>query len=148
MTNSDNKLDQNKLATNLETEGEPSATSPVKSGKSLLAYIRSHCKILLLVLLIVTAAYLSAGRVLLSLASTQKEWFEANLSEALGLELTVGDVQGSWIGFNPILRLYDLEINQDEAPELIHSLQELDVILDIPRSLFQRQFIINRILIN
>lgn len=148
MTNSDHKLDQNKLATSLETEAEHSVKSPVKTGKSLLAYIRSHCKILLLAMLIVTAAYLSAGRVLLSLASTQKEWLAANLSEALGLELSVGDVQGSWTGFNPLLRLYDLEINQDGAPEVIHSLQELDVILDIPRSLYQRQFIIDRILIN
>ena len=148
MTNSDNKLDQNKLANSLETEAEHSVKSPVKTGKSLLSYIRSHCKILLLAMLIVSAAYLSAGRVLLSFASTQKEWLAANLSEALGLELSVGDVQGSWTGFNPLLRLYDLEINQDGAPELIHSIQELDVILDIPQSLYQRQFIIDRILIN
>ncbi len=41
-----------------------------------------------------------------------------------------------------------MEINQDAAPDVIHSLQELDVTLDIPRSFFQRQFIINRVSIN
>ncbi len=148
MTNSEDKLNQNKLATDLETVGQHSVTSPVKSGKSLLAYIRSHCNMLVLLLLVVTAAYLSTGRILLSLASTQKDWLEANLAEVLGLELTVGEVQGAWFGFNPILRLYDLEIIQDQASDVIHSLQALNVTLDIPRSLFQRQFVINRILIN
>ena len=148
MTNSEDKLNQNKLPTNLEKEEQHAVTAPVNSGKSLLAYIHSHCKMLMLLLLIVIAAYLSAGRILLSLASTQKDWIEANLVEVLGLELTVGEVQGAWLGFSPIIRLYDLEIIQDQAPDVIHSSQELDVTLDIPQSLFQRQFIINRILIN
>ncbi len=148
MTNSDDKLNQNKLAEDLETEGHHSVTVLENSGKSLVAYIRSHCNMLVLLLLIVIATYLTAGRILLSLASTQKDWIETNLADVLGLELTVGEVQGAWIGFNPIFRLYDLEIIQDQAPDMIHSLQELDVTLDIPQSLFQRQFIINHILIN
>ena len=146
--NSEDKLNQNKLAEDLETEGHHSVTVLENSGKSLVAYIRSHCNMLVLLLLIVIATYLTAGRILLSLASTQKDWIETNLADVLGLELTVGEVQGAWIGFNPIFRLYDLEIIQDQAPDMIHSLQELDVTLDIPQSLFQRQFIINHILIN
>ena len=148
MTNSEDKLNQNKLAENLATEEHHSVTALENSGKSLLACIRSHCNMLVLLLLVVVAAYLTTGRILLSLASTQKDWIETNLADVLGLELTVGEVQGAWTDFNPILRLYDLEIIQDQAPDMIHSLQELDVTLDIPQSLFQRQFIINHILIN
>ncbi len=148
MTNSEEKLNQNKSAPSRETEGQASAAEPTKSAKSLSTYIRSHITVLVLILLITTAASLTAGRLLLSIASTQKDWLEANLTEALGIELTVGEVQGTWNGFNPTLRLFDLEINQSEVPDGIHRLQELDVTLDLPRSLFQRQFVIKRALIN
>jgi len=146
--NSEDELNQNKLAEHLETEEQGSVAAPIKAGKSWIAYLRSHCNMLVLLLLIVVASYLSAGRMVMSLASSQTDWLEAKLVEVLGIEITVGDVQGAWFGFSPILRLYDLEIIQDQVPDAIHSLQELNITLDIPQSLFQRQFIIDRIIID
>ncbi|MDG2089557.1 MAG: YhdP family protein [Gammaproteobacteria bacterium] len=149
--NSEDKLNQNKQTEDLESEVEGSVTSDVKTETTKsgwVAYIRSHCNTLVLLLLIVVTVYLSAGRLMMSLASTQQDWLETNLSAALGLNLTIGEVYGAWFGFSPILRLYNLEITQDQSPDFAHSLQELDITLDIPQSLFQRQFIINRIIID
>lgn len=146
--NSEDKLKQNKLTNDPETEGRHSVTPPVKEQKTWIAYIRSHCNMLVLIVLVVLATYLSAGRLLMSLASTQKDWLQTNLAATLGLDISVGEVEGAWFGFSPILRLYELEIIQDQTPDIIHSLQELDITLDIPRSLFQREFIIDRIIID
>lgn len=146
--NSEDKQNQNKLPNDLETEEQHSVVPNVKAKKSWIAYFRAHCNMLVLILLVVVATYLSAGRLLMSLASTQKDWLQANLATALGLDIAVGEVEGAWFGFSPILRLYELEIIQDQTPDIIHSLQELDITLDIPRSLFQRQFIIDRIIID
>ncbi len=95
MTNSEDKLIQDKLEPHHDNEGLSSVSEPAIPGKSLLAYIRSHCTILLLSVLIVTAASLTTGRLLLSIASTQKDWIEANLAQALGIGITVGEVQGT-----------------------------------------------------
>ena len=145
---SEDKQNQNKPTDDLEAEELASVVSPEAPTKSWIAYLRSHCNLLVLVLLIAVAAYLSMGRLLMSLASTQKDWLETNVSSALGLELTVGEIEGAWFGFSPILRLYDLEIVQDQSPGFSHRLQELDITLDVPQSLIQRQFIIDRIAID
>jgi len=139
---------QDKLTQNADRNEQHSAVPPEQTGRGPLASLRAHTNTLVLILLIAVATYLAAGRILMSLANTQRGWLETSLIETLGVELSVGELEGSWLGFSPILSLYDLEIIQEQAPDVIHSLQELRVTLDIPRSLWQRQLIIERIIVD
>lgn len=124
-----------------------SASSGKTLGKRWFGYLRVHANTAVLILLVVIASYISLGRLLMPLASTQKAWLENELIESLGLEISVGRMQGSWFRFSPILGLYDVEIVQEQNSGIIHSLKELNVALDVPQSLIQRQLIINRVVI-
>jgi uncharacterized protein (TIGR02099 family) len=140
--------EQNKLTENSASETQDSAAASVKTERSWIAYLRAHLNTLVLALLVAVALYLGAGRILMSLADTQRDWLEVQLVEALGVDLSVSELEGDWFGFSPILSLHNLEIIQEQVPEASHGLQELRVSLNIPQSLWQRQLIIEQIFIN
>tara|TARA_R110000824_G_scaffold318073_2_gene505289 strand:+ start:30969 stop:35006 length:4038 start_codon:yes stop_codon:yes gene_type:complete len=116
--------------------------------RSWFSYLRAHANTAVLILLVLLASYISVGRLLMPLASTQKDWLENELIKSLGLEITVGSLQGSWFRFSPIISLHDVEIIQEQNSDIMHSLKELNIALDVPQSLLKRQLIINRVVID
>lgn len=98
--------------------------------------------------LILLTAYLCLGRILMPLIGTQKDWLQSSLIETLGLEIRVGELSGDWFRFSPILRLNDIEIIQQQDSQAIQSLGGLDIALDIPQSLWQRELVINQVNVN
>lgn len=99
-------------------------------------------------LLLLVATYLSLGRLLMPVLDTQRDWLQAQLETSLGVEIQVGELAGDWFAFSPILRLNDIDIIQSRNSPVSHSLRQLDVFPDIPRSLLRRQLVIDRIVID
>ncbi len=114
--------------------------------KRVLANFRRRCNHIVLVLLVLVTTYLTAGRILMPLLATQKDWLEASLVESLGLDISVAQMRGTWFGFSPVLHLVDVEIFQDRGSQATHSLKELDIALDIPQTILQGQLIIQRVI--
>ena len=148
MNNSEHQKQLQKPADEAMADTQVKKRSAQTSGRGWFACFRAHSNTVVLILLVLVASYISIGRLLMPLAATQRDWLENELIEALGLEISVGRMQGSWFRFSPILSLYDVEIIQDQDSDVIHSLQELDIALDVPQSLFNRQLIINRVVVN
>ena len=125
-----------------------------KSQRLIRRFMRWRIRIarplswLLLVFLLPLAIYLTLGRLLMPLLDSQRDWLQSQLEASLGVEILVGELSGDWFAFSPILRLSEIEIIQSQDSPVSHSLQQLDVLPDIPRSLLRRQLIIDRIIID
>src|SRR5690606_31451653 len=95
-------------------------------------------------LLLLIAAYVSAGRLLAPLAGTQRAEIEAALGEALGVPVEIAALRGSWRGFSPQLEVEGLVIhNPAEGPEAPGLRVDQGVIqLDVPESLWRKTWVI------
>jgi uncharacterized protein (TIGR02099 family) len=104
--------------------------------------VRRFKHIGLLLLLLVTA-YLAAGRCLMPLLSTQKTAVEARLSQALGLPVTLGSLQGAWFRFGPVINLQALQIGTVATGR--QSLGHAQVAFDVLASLWAGQPVISHL---
>ena len=58
--------------------------------------------------ILLVAAYLALGRQFFPYVSQLQPEIEAWLTSQVGNEVTIGEVQGDWLRFNPILTLKDV----------------------------------------
>lgn len=70
---------------------------------------------LAVVLLVLFAAYVTAGRLLLPVLTTQKDQVETRLSLLLGTAVNIGSLQGSWFRYSPSFEVTDLSLQLDAA---------------------------------
>ncbi|TBV04089.1 YhdP family protein [Phytopseudomonas dryadis] len=86
--------------------------------------------------LVLAALYVSLGRELAPLVAEYREEAEARASEALGLPVRIGALEGHWRGFSPWLIVRDLQLG-DGADAL--RLQQVRVVPDLLASLLAWQ---------
>ncbi len=99
------------------------------------------------VLLLVVAVYVSVGRQLLPYVGTYHSDIEAQLSQQLGQTVSIGQLEGSWRRFNPILTLHNVglaPLNDDSATPLL-VLDKLTLELSAWGSLRDRQLLLSSI---
>jgi len=62
--------------------------------------------------LVLMALYVSLGRELTPLVAEYRAEVEANASAALGMPLNIGELEGSWSGFAPIMLAHDVMVGE------------------------------------
>ena len=111
---------------------------------------------LLLVLLIVTALYVSVGRQIVPRVSEYREPINDWLSQQLDASVTSREIEGFWARFHPRFEVTDLQVQTQaetgapEGPETTTSLAFSRVSLepDILQSLWQQQPVIRNLTIH
>lgn len=71
--------------------------------------------------LVLAAFYVSLGRQLVPLVAEYREEAQAQATQALGLPVTIGALEGHWSGFSPLLTVRDLRLGEgDQGLALEH----------------------------
>ncbi|RAI71278.1 TIGR02099 family protein [Pseudomonas fluorescens] len=86
--------------------------------------------------LVLMALYVSLGRELTPLVAEYRADIESTASDALGMPLQIGELEGSWSGFAPILMAHDVTVG--EGANALH-LDQVRAVPDLWASLLARQ---------
>ncbi|TPG80853.1 YhdP family protein [Pseudomonas arsenicoxydans] len=86
--------------------------------------------------LVLMALYVSLGRELTPLVAEYRVDVETKATEALGMPLQIGKLEGNWSGFAPILLAHDVTVG--EGANALH-LDQVRAVPDIWESLLARQ---------
>jgi len=95
--------------------------------------------------LVLMALYVSLGRELSPLVAEYRAEVEAKASEALGIPLQIGELEGNWSGFAPILLVHDVIVG--EGANALH-LDRVRAVPDLWASVLARQLRIARLELN
>ncbi len=98
-----------------------------------------------LLLLFALTAYVTLGRLLMPLVATRKDVIEMQLAAAIGAPVTLGDIKGAWFRFGPSLVIHDLRIGDAANPAQQHTIDRVELVVDVPASLLARQYVVSRI---
>ncbi|MDO6681994.1 YhdP family protein [Oceanobacter sp. 5_MG-2023] len=98
--------------------------------------------ITLVVGLVMTALYTSAGRQLIPLVESWHPDIEQQLTQQLGQPVVIGKVEGDWRYLSPIVRLRDIVVGV--APDQV-SLRRVELELDVSASAFYQLPVFKRI---
>ncbi|MER0043164.1 YhdP family protein [Pseudomonas sp. MGal98] len=86
--------------------------------------------------LVLAAFYVSLGRQLVPLVAEYRQEVETRASEALGMPVSIGALEGHWSGFAPLLTVRDLRVGEGEQAL---ALDQVKVVPDLLGSLLAWQ---------
>jgi uncharacterized protein (TIGR02099 family) len=114
---------------------------------SILKKVRQQLVLMLAVALVLVAAYVSAGRQFMPAVSGYVSFFEEQVFERTGVPISVESLVGDFEGFNPILRVNGMTLltgadSENTAGGNALYLQRATVIVDIPRSIWLRTWVL------
>ncbi len=109
---------------------------------------------LVVVALVLLAAYVSAGRQFMPAISRYSEFLENQIFEATGIPVEVGSLTGSFSGFNPVIQVNGLRMavsdnrySEDEQDNALN-FERASIIVDIGRSIWQRRWVLEEFAID
>jgi uncharacterized protein (TIGR02099 family) len=109
---------------------------------SILRKIRRQLVLLVAVVLVLLAAYVSIGRQFMPAVSGYVSFFEEQIFELTGSPVSIGSLTGSFQGFNPVLQVNNLSLLVDENQESALVFDSASIVVDMPRSIWQRQWVV------
>lgn len=121
---------------------------------SLLKKIRQQIVLMLIVALLLVAAYVSAGRQFMPAVSQYVSFFEEKVFELSGVLVQAQSLAGDFEGFNPILQVNGMALLVDDAAGVSTQandtalfLEKASIIVDIPRSIWQRSWVVENFVV-
>ena len=87
-------------------------------------------------LLVLAALYVSLGRQLAPLVAEYRDEVQSRARDALGMPLFIGELEGGWSGFDPVLTAHDVQVGEGSAAL---RLDQVRVVPDVFGSLLARQ---------
>jgi uncharacterized protein (TIGR02099 family) len=116
--------------------------------------VRQQAIWLLVVVLVLLAAYVSAGRQFMPAVSRYADFFEEQILEITGLPVHIDSLTGSFQGFNPALQVtgFSLLVSEDSVTAgtpntSAFNFDHANLVIDIPRSILQRRWVIAEFLV-
>ena len=113
-----------------------------------LKRLRQQVILLVIVALVLVAAYVSAGRLFMPAIARYSSFFESQITTLTGVPASIQSLTGSFQGFNPIIRVNGLRIlvggdsDQFTGPEASALVfDSATLIVDIPQSIWQRRWV-------
>ncbi len=104
---------------------------------------------MLVVALVLVAAYVSAGRQFMPAVSRYVSYFEKQVFELSGMPVQVQSLLGDFEGFNPILHVNGMSLSVadrqsdfSDASAAALYLQSASLIIDIPQSIWRRSWVL------
>lgn len=114
-----------------------------------LKKLRQQVILLVIVVLVLMAVYVSAGRQFMPVVARYSSFFESQITALTGVPVSIQSLTGSFQSFNPIIRVDGLSIllgeNSDQFSDSEASALVFDsatLILDIPQSIWQRRWVL------
>lgn len=105
--------------------------------------------LLVVVALVLVAAYVSIGRQFMPEISAYSEFLEQQIFEITGLPVSIDSVTGDFNGFNPEVRIAGLSLlvgsdstEADNAESSALFFDSATIVLDVPRSIIERQWVL------
>ena len=113
---------------------------------TILKRIYQQTLLLLVVSVVLLAAYVSAGRLFMPAVSRYASYFETRIVEFTGVPVSIDSLSGSFDGFNPQLNINGLRLLVGATVEdrIVSALEfnSATIIVDIPRSIWERRWIL------
>ncbi len=116
---------------------------------SILKKIRQQVTLMLIVVLVLVAAYVSAGRQFMPAVSRYVSYFEEQIFELIGIPVQVQSLVGDFEGFNPVfhvngmsLSVADTHSDFSDAISAALYLHRASVVIDIPQSIWRRSWVL------
>jgi uncharacterized protein (TIGR02099 family) len=106
---------------------------PVNATKKVIV---QGLRIALFVVLIVTALYVSLGRIAASALGSVQDDIAALLSNSTGVAMSVGQLQGSWAYLNPKIKVSKFVVGESSSPAVL--LEEITFQFSTFHSLLER----------
>ncbi len=120
---------------------EPDSSQPAEDERGLvargLAVFASVVWWSILTLLVLFALYVGVGRQLTSDINSFSDELAASLSEATGLDVSVGRLSSQWYWLDPSITAKDITINSPDSDRIAAELEHLELRLDFFASLFR-----------
>ena len=113
--------------------------------RSLPLRVINRFKHIGIILLVALTTYVTLGRLLMPLVAANKNAIEMQLGMALGVPASIGDIKGSWFRFGPSLAISDLRIGDPAGTAPLHTLERVELVVDVPRSVWRRELVMSRI---
>ena len=112
----------------------------------LLKKIYQQLILLVVVALVLAAAYVSIGRQFMPAISGYSEFLEEQLYDATGLVVAIESLSGEFQGFNPVININGLSLLVGDLAAEIDARAPLNfdsatIIVDVPRSIWQRRWV-------
>ncbi|MCY4263988.1 MAG: DUF3971 domain-containing protein [Gammaproteobacteria bacterium] len=118
---------------------------------TLLTQLKRQLVTLLVVVLVLLAAYVSLGRQFMPAISGYTGYLEDRILHSTGIPVLIEDLKGSFRGFNPVIRLDSLRIAADGGAKPMTSssllLGRVTLEVDMLHSLWQRRWVLKEFLI-
>ncbi|MBU2097372.1 MAG: hypothetical protein KKD00_01320, partial [Gammaproteobacteria bacterium] len=110
----------------------------LRTTRALAGSVLRALTILLLVILVGLALYVSVGRQLAPRVADYKNWLEQRLSQELGARVSIAQLSGEWLQFSPRFVLEDLRLGDENALYL----ERVSITPSLLESLKQRRLVI------
>lgn len=115
---------------------------------TILKKVYQQLVLLLVVALVLLAAYVSAGRQFMPAVSRYASFLEDQIQQSTGVPVSVESLTGSFSGFNPVLQIDGLQLAvSEELPGSALRFASANIIVDIPRSIWQRRWVLEEFVI-
>ena len=102
--------------------------------------------LLVVVAVVLLAAYVSLGRQFMPVISQYSEFLEEQILQNTGIPVSVDALTGSFTGFNPVINIDGLrlavsdELHPDEAASNALYFSQATIEVDMPQSVWQRRW--------
>ncbi len=94
-----------------------------------------------LTLLLLIATYVSIGRILLPQLNQHQNVVESWLSTSLNMQVSIDGITGSWKNFSPGIALHGVQLSTNNAVKDSVQLGNVELLLDVPASLWNRSVV-------
>jgi uncharacterized protein (TIGR02099 family) len=110
--------------------------------------LRQQTVLVIVVAVVLLAAYVSIGRQFMPVVSQYRGFFEQQLSAVAGVPVSIDKLTGRFSGFNPILQIDGLNLKVSDGQESGKStsgalyFSSATIVLDVPMSIWRRQWVL------
>lgn len=108
----------------------------------------------LVVALVLLAAYVSIGREFMPVVSRYADFFEEQITAITGLPVNVDSLTGSFQNFNPSIRINGLQLLVEDNPAAVATpatsalrFEHANLVIDVMRSIWQRRWVFEEFLV-
>jgi len=116
--------------------------------QALLKSVAKKTAYVTIAIIVLMALAMIVGRILAPLLDQHRTDFEKWASELLQAPVTIQQVRASWYGYQPVISFNEVTVMNKETHQPILQVQKVKVLLSIPQSIWQRQWVQSGILIS
>jgi uncharacterized protein (TIGR02099 family) len=115
---------------------------------TILKKVYQQLLLLVVVAVVLLAAYVSAGRQFMPAISRYASFLEDQIQQSTGIPVSVETLTGSFSGFNPVVQIDGLQLAvSEELPRSALRFASAKIIVDMPRSVWQRRWVLEEFVI-